>query len=330
MKEQFSHRRLTGAFNVRCKYDDGSERFWTDEKSNVVARIISIVNRYLSLGYRLTLRQLHYQMVSHDPKYVNHDTAYKKLGNILDDCRYAGMIDWDAIEDRGRTPHLLYSVDSIPEALEDTRVYYRRNRQENQEHIVELWTEKDALSGILKRSTEKYHVRLCVNKGYTSSSAIYQAYERILEYLQQEKPVTILYFGDHDPSGLDMVRDIEDRLMYMLKNGREAIEYPEGNLEIHAIGLNMAQVKKYKLPPNPTKLTDTRSNGYIKQFGKTCWEVDALAPEVLTALVEANIENIIDVNEYERIVEEERKEKIKIGKIISKMNDLDFLDEDDQ
>lgn len=79
MKECFVNRKLTGPVNVTCKYDDGSERKWTQRKEEVVALIVSIINNYRKQGLVLTLRQLHYQMVSHNPKYVNHDSAYKKL-----------------------------------------------------------------------------------------------------------------------------------------------------------------------------------------------------------------------------------------------------------
>ncbi len=98
-KEKFEDRSLSGTINVACKYDDGSIRYWTDEKQSIITKIIQIVQKYSKQGYVLTLRQLHYQFVGHDPKYVNHQTAYKKLGSILDDCRYAGLIDWSAIED---------------------------------------------------------------------------------------------------------------------------------------------------------------------------------------------------------------------------------------
>lgn len=219
MKEKFETRSLTGPLRVTCKYDDGSVRVWEDDKENVIARIIRIVKQYKALGYVLTLRQLHYQFVGHDPKYVNHDTAYKKLGSILDDCRYAGVIDWDAFEDRGRTPFIPYSADDLADGLTDLKNQYRINRQDGQTRYVELWTEKDALSGILKRSTSKYHIQLVVNKGYTSSSAIYAAYERVIKHILEGRRVTILYFGDHDPSGLDMIRDVTDRLNLMLSSG---------------------------------------------------------------------------------------------------------------
>lgn len=306
-KEKFEDRILTGNINVACKFDDGTVRHWQARKEDVVQHIVDIVEEYDADGYILTLRQLHYQLVKSN-WIVNHDSAYKKLGNILDDCKYAGIVDWDNIEDRGRVPHILYSVDDPEEALNDTVNQYRLDRQKGQTNYVELWTEKDALSGILKRTTEKYHIKLVVNKGYTSSSAIYKAYQRIIAALRNDQAFTILYFGDHDPSGLDMVRDIRDRLTFMLKNGTFELNDIEDFFTIIPIGLTMAQIKQYNLPPNPTKLTDSRSNAYIKKYGKICWEVDALNPQTLTAIVESNIKDQIDIDQYEKMIVQENKD----------------------
>lgn len=316
-KEKFQSRKLTGPIRLACKYEDGTTRWWETTKEEVVRHIVDIVREYAEDDYTLTLRQLHYQFVKSN-WIVNHDTAYKKLGNILDDCRYSGIIDWSAIEDRGRKPHLLYSVTDPDDALQDTVDQYRLDRQDGQRNAVELWTEKDALSGILQRTTDRYHVRLVVNKGYTSSSAIYGAYQRIIHNISNEKMTTILYFGDHDPSGLDMIRDITDRLTLMLEKGRWEIEDASNVFQIIPIGLTMQQIKKYKLPPNPTKLTDSRSAGYVKKFGKTCWEVDALNPRTLTQIVDDHIREQIDIGLYEETMEREAKDIVTLKKFISK------------
>lgn len=217
MKEKFEDRKLRGSINVALKERN---MIWTADKADLCNKIISVVVDYQNQGYRLTLRQLYYQLVSKD-WIPNHDIVYKKISSILDDLRYNGDIDWDSIEDRGRLPYLPYWVTGIPDALNDAIRHYRLNRQENQTTIVEVWTEKDAISGILKRVTEKYHVRLCVNKGYTSSPAIYQSYCRFIETLTTFENIDILYLGDHDSSGLDMVRDIRERLIFMFVNGQQ-------------------------------------------------------------------------------------------------------------
>lgn len=373
MKERFESRRLTGDVKVACKFDDGTVRYWEDRKEQIVSRIIAIVKQYSSQGYRLTLRQLHYQLVSRN-WIVNHDSAYKKLGNILDDCRYAGMIDWDAIEDRGRQPFIPYFSEDIADALDDTHRQYRIDRMQGQSQYIELWTEKDALSGILRRVTSRFHIQLVVNKGYTSSSAIYGSYKRIAERILKGQKAVVLYFGDHDPSGLDMIRDIRDRLMLFLTRGESLKEmekkvddwwYKEGwhyvdiaqrydvdqatwdavqsendsdrrdkaieqldayriqwfieehNLfEVIGIGLTMAQIKQHNLPPNPTKMTDSRADGYVKKYGRTCWEVDALNPDTLTEIVTDEITGRIDKDQFDLMIEREKNERDEIKKLI--------------
>lgn len=360
MKEKFENRRLTGNFVVNCKFEDGSTRTWQADKAEVINHVVAIVNEYSAKGLPLTLRQLHYQMVVHN-WIVNHDTAYKKLGSILDDCRYAGLVDWSAIEDRGRVPFIPYSVKDVADAIKDTIEQYRLDRQIGQENQIELWTEKDALSGILRIVTKEYHVRLVVNKGYSSSSAMYSAYQRILNQILKGKKVTILYFGDHDPSGLDMVRDIEDRLMFFLSRGLDRYSFrdkvdewwtdnrhytsdlvdngycdntedydtvkaatykwyiEEHNLfTVKHIGLTKEQILQYNLPPNPTKMTDTRSAEYVKRHGKTCWEVDALKPEVLIQLVRSFIESTIDMTVYNKQLALEKKQIAELKKLVNK------------
>ncbi len=372
-REKFENRTLTGAINVACKFDDGTVRYWNTSKEEVVQHIRQIVKEYSDEGYVLTLRQLHYQFVKSN-WIVNHDTAYKKLGSILDDCRYGGIIDWDAIEDRGRVPYLPFFVNNVEEGLQVILDQYRVNRQDEQENCIELWTEKDALSGILRRTTEKYHINLVVNKGYTSSSAIYNAYERVIENIAKDKKFIILYFGDHDPSGLDMVRDIEHRLMLFLTQGnklqrsmndkieewweengygvytlldyelvsekcvrrlmdgdgteKDEKEWDIGKLRFYIqekelfkvvpIGLTMEQIKTFDLPPNPTKITDSRADKYVKKFGKTCWEVDALNPKTLTEIVERHIKKNINMNVFKEQLERENKDKATLKSFIDK------------
>ena len=307
-KEKFESRILTGKVYVTCKYEDGTIRIWNARKEEVIQHIIDIVDEYAADGYVLTLRQLHYQLVKSN-WIVNHDSAYKKLGNILDDCKYAGIIDWSNIEDRGRRPYIPYYVRDVENALTDTVDQYRIDRQLGQDVYLEMWSEKDALSSILKRSTEKYHIQLVINKGYTSSSAIYAAYQRFIRRIYNSQKVTILYFGDHDPSGLDMVRDIQERVELMLTKGEHSDYFEDEDIsdyfEILPIGLTMEQIREFDLPPNPTKLTDSRSGKYIEKFGKTCWEVDALNPRTLTDIMEENIESLIDMEKYEAMLDVE-------------------------
>jgi len=252
--------------------------------------INGILEEYRAEGYVLTLRQLYYQLVARDI-IPNQQKQYTQLSNILKKGRMAGIVDWSVIEDRMRKPRLPYYVSGIQEAIYDTIHQYRLNRMAGQFQRIEVWVEKDALSNVLSRVTDHYHVRLMVNRGYSSLSAMYEAYLRL------SNGDTILYLGDHDPSGLDMVRDIEDRLWQF-------------GLDINVvpIALTMDQIKKFNPPPNPARVSDPRAEWYIEKFGNTSWELDALPPEELISLVEKNIEERIDKDLWEEQVAQERRD----------------------
>lgn len=215
MKEKFDNKILTGSINIRLPE---LNKVWVADKATLVNQIKEIVRIYQAEGDVLTLRQLYYQLVSRD-WIPNHDKVYGKLSSIKDDICYSGQVDWNAFEDRGRRPHIAYYEDSVAGALQRTLDYYNLDLQQNQPTHIEVWTEKDAISGVLKSVCDEYVVRMVVNKGYSSSTAMYGAYERFVKYLNQGKKVVVLYFGDHDPSGLDMVRDIKDRISHMLISG---------------------------------------------------------------------------------------------------------------
>lgn len=375
MKEYFEKRTLSGEINVACKFENQPTRYWRDNKTNIANNIIKIVNRYAKEGETMTLRQLHYQFVGHVSTYVNHQSAYSKLGDILDDLRYCGIIPWDMFEDRGRKPYLPYSVKDVPDALNDAVETYRINRQEGQETHFELWTEKDALSAIFSKVTSEYHVRLVINKGYTSSTAAHEAYSRFAEEILQGRKVVIGYFGDHDPSGLDMVRDITERILFFLSRGTQLDEirnkmndwheenrtniwdicdyYDKNKLverllspndisdkdgeewdalrkqyfiekselfKVKHIGLTMEQIKQFKLPENPTKMTDSRAKEYIKKYGRRCWEVDAIDLIELRRLLREAIEEVIDVKKFKNVVAREKREIKELKAIIDKLN----------
>jgi hypothetical protein len=269
----------------------------------------SIISEFQAQDYTLTLRQLFYQLVSRD-LIENNKASYDSLSETLTNARMAGMVDWDAIEDRGRVPRILKSTNSIHDALYKTAEYFRVNRQSWQDKYIEVWCEKDALSGILERVTQHYHVNLIINKGYGSTTSAYSAAQRIKKELEDGKEFChILYFGDHDPSGLDMIRDVHDRLNMM--------QVTKG-FEVKHIALTTSQVEYYNPPENNLKkdnfgkLTDPRGISYYKEFGNSSWEVDALSPEVLTDLLKVKIESVLDMSKFKEVcqIEEDWKKTL--------------------
>ncbi len=281
-----------------------------------LATIASIIDEYTNEGYRLTLRQLYYQLVSRDI-IPNQQKEYAKLSNLLVKGRMAGIIDWDSIEDRIRIPYIPYYAENISDALSDLIRQYRLDRQQGQNRYIELWVEKDALSGVLKPLTSHYHIRLVVNRGYSSCTAMHDAYTRIVDACEDsDRIATIFYLGDHDPSGLDMVRDIQDRLsefglLNMVDVNVGDRDYSEHipKFEVIHIGLTDEQVKKYSPPPNPAKFSDPRAKWYVQKYGKTSWEVDALNPKVLNKLIKKHVEDLIDMKLFNDQLQKEEHDK---------------------
>ena len=262
--------------------------------------IVDIVEEYENRGYYLTVRQVYYQLVSRD--IIQNDlNSYQHISRVLTDARMTGLVDWDTIEDRARQAIMPMQYDSISSFIRLSVDSYRRYRWEDQNHYVEVIVEKEALSGILRPLTTKYNVLLLSNKGYSSASAIHDAAQRIIRHTSQGKKCHILYLGDHDPSGNDMVRDIRDRLDKL-----------RCIVSVEKIALTMKQIEQYKPPPNPAKKSDPRSEKYVTEYGDQSWELDALKPEALNELVESNIKKYLDMDKYKNIVEKERREKLKL------------------
>jgi hypothetical protein len=166
---------------------------------------------------------------------------------------------------------------------------YHRDMWERQPSRVEVWIEKDALSGVIAGICTELDVPYFSCRGYTSQSEVWGAAQRIGEYLGNEQACHVIHLGDHDPSGIDMTRDIEDRLrLFLVGDGR-----PDDGFTLERIALNEDQILQYDPPPNPAKITDSRAAKYTERHGTESWELDALAPDVIVDLIRGKIEELI-------------------------------------
>lgn len=145
-----------------------------------------VIDSYQAQGLRLTLRQLYYQLVTKNI-IPNTDRSYKNLGNLVADARMAGLLDWDAIEDRVRRPRRASEFSGLADLTEAALRSYRLPRWKGQECYAELWVEKDALAGVLEPLAWEHHVTLMVNRGYSSASAMYEAAQRFIEACRETK-----------------------------------------------------------------------------------------------------------------------------------------------
>lgn len=274
----------------------------------IVEQANDIIDEYQQQGFDLTLRQLYYQFVSRD-LIANKQTEYKRLGSIINDGRMAGLIDWDAIVDRTRNLASLATWESPAEIVEACAAQFRIDKWATQDFRLEVWIEKDALVGVIEGVCREFNVPYFSCRGYTSQSEMWAASQRLLKHCENEQAVHIIHLGDHDPSGIDMSRDIEDRLhLFMEHSGYEFTG------ALNRIALNMDQVKKYGPPPNPAKLSDSRSDVYVEKFGDESWELDALDPKVLADLIRAAIKDKLDPELWEESCEQELHHRLRLKK----------------
>lgn len=271
-----------------------TEKRFRRDSLDLIEILNSVIDEYLNAGYVLTLRQLYYQMIARDflpgfwideeynrknglPRDTkNTQRNYKKLGELVNDARMAGYIDWDAIEDRGRNLNRNPAWRTPIDILYSAWTGYHIDLWEGQAYRVEVWIEKESLIGVIEETCQRFDVPYYTTKGYNSQSEAKSAGDRLLRYLDFDQTPIIIHMGDHDPSGLDMTRDNRERLS--LFTGEP--------ITVHRLALNHDQILQYNPPPNPAKTTDARYTGYQAVYGDDSWELDALDPVTLNTLLE--------------------------------------------
>jgi len=281
------------------------------------APIVEWVNEVLAEfgDLSLTLRQVYYQLVAR--QYIpNTPQAYKTLSRMLVRARERGDVDYRRIEDRVRSVNGGEGVHlQVPDPAElvETRIRWLREAADDyhvptwygQPHYVEVWVEKDALSKVVASAANPLGVSVAVARGYSSFTFVMDAVERFQAAVAVDRTPLILYFGDFDPSGEDMVRDLTDRIE----------RYGDVAVDVRKVALTPEQIRKYQLPPAPTKKTDARAAVFIERHGDACVELDALDPYVLRDLVSSAIHQLYDpviASKAEEVEEEGRKKVMEI------------------
>lgn len=289
------------------------DKKFTPASLKLIESANTIIMEYQLQGFDLTLRQLYYQFVSRD-LLPNKQREYKRLGGIVNDARLAGLIDWDAIVDRTRNLRKLAHWESPADIVEACAKQFRVDKWSNQKTRPEVWIEKDALTGVIEGVCNDLDVPYFSCRGYTSQSELWAASQRLLNYCRGGQQPLVIHLGDHDPSGVDMSRDIKDRLELFMRHHN--IFY---KAKVLRIALNMDQVQQYDPPPNPAKLTDSRAEGYVQEHGDDSWELDALEPKVLVDLIRATIEEHRDEDAWQERVDEENEAKRRLEEVAEEL-----------
>jgi hypothetical protein len=285
---------------------------------DIIDKSNAICAEFADRGINLTLRGLYYRLVARDlfpdsrkwaklstGRWVrdadgtkNADPNYKWLGTVINDARLAGLVDWEHLTDSTRNLRdLAHWAD--PESIMDAVArQYRHELWKDQKYHVEVWIEKDALVGVIEGVCRRNDVPFFSCRGYTSQTSMWEAAQRLIGFEDAGQQTIVIHLGDHDPSGIDMTRDIQDRLSLF------------GSLvRVERVALTMDQVEQYDPPPNPAKLTDSRVGGYMAEYGDESWELDALDPAVLDALIQAEVERWRDDGVWQASVARQEYQK---------------------
>lgn len=285
---------------------------FTSAHQHVIKQANAIIKELRDAGYTLTLRQIHYQFVARD-LYDNTQQNYKRLGNILDAARKAGLVDWDAIEDRTRALRRVPLWESPEKALERIRNAFKLDPWDEQPKLrrVEVWVEKDAAVGIVEPTCNALRLPYFSCRGYSSSSGLYEAGKRLAAYHAAGYETIVLYLGDHDPSGVQMTQVSEERVSM----------YARHEIDFRRIALTIPQVEEFNPPPNFVKETDSRTKWYVEQFEtEDCWELDALAPQTVDQIIRAQVEPLIDREAWDSTIKREEEHRDTLSEIISDWN----------
>jgi hypothetical protein len=269
----------------------------------VIKQANLIVGEYLDDGFVLTLRQLFYQFVARK-KLDNTQKEYRRLGSIIRTARDGGLVDWDAIEDRTREVHFHQFWESPSGIITDDAETYREDLWSEQRCRPEVWIEKEALIGIIEGICTEFRVPYFATHGNNSHTLQYQAGKRFARYLDLGRIPLVLLLTDHDPKGVDMERDVRERLAL----------YARADIEVRRLALTTDQARR--LPPNFAKEDDSSFAAYVRQFGtKECWELDALSPTVIANLIRREIEGLIEQRRWRKAIASENRSRRLLTKV---------------
>lgn len=276
---------------------------------DLIRLVNEVISEYKAQGYELTLRQVYYQLVARG--YIpNNERSYKNVGNLINDGRLAGMIDWYAITDRTRNLRGNSHWNTPSSVIASAKYSYLLDKWEGQPNYVEVWVEKDALVDVVGQACRGLDVPYFSCRGYTSQSEMWSAAQRFLRQNDREQRI-IIHLGDHDPSGIDMSRDIQERL-----------DMFGADVYVKRVALTMEQIDFYTPPPNPAKITDSRCEKYIAQYGHESWELDALEPKVITDLITQEVTAYRDEDTYLDICSKENREKRELQMLCDNYDDV--------
>ena len=280
---------------------------WTPLQLKKADDVMDVVDE-LTPDWPLTLRQIYYRLVAKG-LIENSKSQYNMLSKLVKWMRIDEKLPWKVLEDATRRVTGKKGFENLQDFIDqETDGFlwgYTRCLVQGQDKYIEVWVEKNALFRIFYNVVYPYCIRTVVCRGYQSVTFIADFYSRVGNALMKGQSPVVLYFGDLDPSGVQMleatIETLEDELdLY--------------GVEFKRIGLNPEHITEYSIPSDPTaiKTTDPRYRKYVERYGHIAVELDALHPNDLKDMIRKAIEAEIDMDAFEeqREIEFEDEEKL--------------------
>lgn len=242
----------------------------------------------------MTIRQLFYRLVSRS-LIPNDKKHYQLVSRIMTKARDDGRCSFDAIVDRSRpaySPSVWKDASGYGEAVKKS---YRKDYWATQPNHVEIWVEKDAIVGSIEPTTDELGVTIRVGRGFLSTTKAHDIAER---FQGIDKPITVFYLGDHDPSGQEIERDLYDRIL----------AYGSGYFDLQRLAIHKADIKAFNLPPLRIKDRDMRASKFRAKHGDECVELDALPPDELRRRIQDAVSDLQDLDLWDRAIAVEQVE----------------------
>jgi len=272
-------------------------------KAEVEARRDALLD-IIDAGKPMTVRQVFYQATVHG-LVEKAESGYAKVQTDLTVMRRTGDLPYDWLADNTRWQRKPRTFNSVEDALRETAAFCRKSLWTDADAYVEIWLEKDALSGVIYPVTSMYDVPLMVARGYASLSFLYSAagYINTLDV-----PTYIYHLGDFDPSGVNAGEKIEETLNELA---------PDAEIYFERIAVTSEQIAEWDLPTRPTKTSDTRAKSFSSNLSV---ELDAIEPNQLRDLVQEAIEVHLPAEQFEVLKAAEQSEREIISRLVGKMS----------
>jgi hypothetical protein len=266
-------------------------------------RLIESMQAILAKQYPMTVRQVYYRLVA-IAVIKNGIAGYRAVVRLLGIARDDGRIEWDWIVDRTRPEYAPSMWDDPDEFMQGVAKWYRKNFWLLQPNHVEIWAEKDTVIGTIQEITDELGVLVRVGRGYQSKTKKHEIYEF---FKTITKPIVVLYLGDHDSSGRDIGRDVAEQVRDFGCRFR-----------FKRIAIEPADIKKFNLPPDFAKTTDSRTKQFLEKYDDKCVELEALTVEELRRRVDSEVKALIEPEAWKKAERIQEAELEQIKRFMSK------------